>query len=166
MCLWLGIPLPSSSYCRTGKFWNYVFLTVSLCWTLVISSLMGLMSLKRAREPCKPLTQMTWQNPVFSSCSFHSFPGGGGGHSVVALGSAAHPAAVLLSHLGHHHILSHWGSFLCRSVLCQSPLCWYRLPRPTTPPYLSEPHAHFRLFLCSVSLLASAEETRVGVMSS
>lgn len=50
-----------------------------------------------------------------------------GGHSGAAPRSAAHPAAVWLSYLGHPHPLAHWSSFLCRDVLRQSPLCPHQL---------------------------------------
>lgn len=61
---------PISSYCVKGKIWKYVFLTISICWILVILSLMGFGSLKRTREWREPLHKCL-DRTVFRHCCFH-----------------------------------------------------------------------------------------------
>lgn len=111
----------------TGRIWKYVFLTISLCCILVISSLIGLLSLRRAGEPCESLTPMSWQKPVFNIAR-STLIISGGPSGAVPWSPSTPLAAVLLSYLGHPQLRAHRSSLLCRTLLCPSPLCPHQLP--------------------------------------
>lgn len=143
----------------TGRIWKYVFLTISLCCILVISSLIGLLSLRRAGEPCESLTPVSWQKPVFSHCSFHSdrFWGTLGGSATVTQHATSSCMAFLPGPSpteGPRKLLA------VQSSALSEPTVSTPASSPAAPPHLSDPHARFRPLLCFASLLASADEVQ------
>lgn len=112
---------PHIQICVTEKIWKYVFLTISVCWILIISSLMGFGSLNRTRDRCESLTHVLTETSLYPLllplwlCL--------GNTQWQSSWSAACLLVILFSHLHCHCPSAHWGSFLCRAVLYENSFC-------------------------------------------